>query len=257
MTSLKVIAPLQMINGVGEAGWRLFTCPSVGSTNDLARDFPPWSAVRADVQAGGRGRFGRAFVSDEGGLWISAVLPAPGEIYQWAGFSLMVGYHLVQMLEKFAVPGIRLRWPNDLMVGKKKLGGLLIEQPSQGLLIIGLGLNVNNAPWKVMPELESVSTSLERVLTTVPDLRELTIATLDALANAHKMMLEHGIEAAIQAFNNRWSSPVPVEVVLSQGIRTFGQFTGLDLQGNLRFLDDFNSEFLIEHQRVEKFIELS
>ena len=87
-------ANMRATNGVGKAGWKLFECGSAASTSDLAHDLPVWSAVRADIQTGGRGRFGRVFVSDPGGLWISAVLPADGGVAKWAGFSLMVGVHL-------------------------------------------------------------------------------------------------------------------------------------------------------------------
>ncbi len=57
----------------GAAGWRLSAYETVGSTNDLARALSGWNAVRADRQTGGRGRLGRKFVSDEGGLWLSPV----------------------------------------------------------------------------------------------------------------------------------------------------------------------------------------
>ena len=79
-------ADMAVLSGVGKAGWKLFECATAASTNDLARGLPAWSAVRADTQTGGRGRFGRTFVSDRGGLWISAVLPAGGGLAKWAGF---------------------------------------------------------------------------------------------------------------------------------------------------------------------------
>jgi biotin-(acetyl-CoA carboxylase) ligase len=148
---------------VGKAGWKLFECDTAASTNDLARSLPAWSAVRADTQTGGRGRFGRTFVSDRGGLWISAVLPAGGGLAKWAGFSLMVGVHLVRMLEDLRIPSARLRWPNDLMSGRKKLGGLLIEQSAKDVLIVGFGLNISNEPWTSDPALEAISTSIARV----------------------------------------------------------------------------------------------
>ncbi|MGA7905207.1 MAG: hypothetical protein WCA06_21465, partial [Terrimicrobiaceae bacterium] len=76
---------------IGSAPWRLFLFDTVASTNDLARELPPGSAVRARVQTSGRGRFGRRFVSDPGGLWLSAAMRAEGGSTRWAGFSLMVG----------------------------------------------------------------------------------------------------------------------------------------------------------------------
>ena len=104
---------------IGSAGWRFFRYETVASTNDLARNLLPWSAVCAMAQTAGRGRFGRSFVSDPGGLWLSATLPAEGGAGRWSGFSLMVGCHLLRVLENLAVPDVRLRWPNDLMSAKK------------------------------------------------------------------------------------------------------------------------------------------
>jgi len=252
---------------VGAAGWRIYEHETAGSTNDLVRDLPAWSAVRAETQTGGRGRFGRVFVSDPGGLWISAVLPAEGGTQRWAGFSLMVGIHLVRMLEALNVPGARLRWPNDLMSGKKKLGGLLIEQSARETLIVGFGLNVRNAPWATDPALGAIATSLERAcapllpeppvppVPTVPDIFEIAIRTLDALAAAHQEMQVSGMAGAIRELNRRWENPVPVRIALAGGTHAGGRFAGLDPHGNLRMLDDSGREFFIPHQSVEKLLE--
>jgi len=241
--------------GVGAAAWRLYHCREAASTNDLARDLPAWNAIRADMQTGGRGRFGRPFVSDPGGLWISAILPADGGLKKWAGFSLMVGVHLVRLLEHLRVPGARLRWPNDLMAGPRKLGGLLIEQSTRETLMIGLGLNVRNAPWRVDPSLKETSASLADVLCDPPPVQSLAVLAIDALADAHQQMENGGMAAAIADLNSRWTNPTPVEIALSHGGRAAGRFLGLDPRGHLRLVDDAGKESLIEHQSVEKFSE--
>lgn len=247
---------MRVISGVGNAGWKLFECVSAASTNDLARELPAWSAVRAEVQTGGRGRFGRAFVSDAGGLWISAVLPAEGGMARWAGFSLMVGVHLVRMLEGLNVPSARLRWPNDLMSGRKKLGGLLIEQSAIEVMTVGFGLNISNSPWTSDPALEAISTSIACVSRHVPSVEEMAVHTLDALAEAHHAMEVGGMLAAIDELNSRWSRPVRVNISLSGGGSATGRFLGLDSRGNLRLLDERDSEFLVEHQSIEKLSEI-
>lgn len=242
--------------GVGKAGWRLMECACAASTNDLARDLPAWSAVRADTQTGGRGRFGRTFVSDPGGLWISAVLPADGGAAKWAGFSLMVGVHLVRMLEDLHVPAARLRWPNDLMSGRKKLGGLLIEQSAKDVLIVGFGLNISNEPWTADPELETIATSIARVSESAPSVHELAVRTLDALADAHQAMDLGGMTAAIHELNIRWSRPVPVKISRAGENPVSGRFIGLDPRGNLRLLDETDFEFLVGHQSIERLSEI-
>ncbi len=248
--------PPTVTNGVGTAGWRLMEYESAGSTNDLARGLPAWTAVRADRQSSGRGRFGRVFVSDSGGLWISAVLPAEGGPAKWMGFSLMVGLHLVRMLEALGIASARLRWPNDLMCGRKKLAGLLIEQPARDVLVVGFGLNISNSPWTADPELEAISTSIAQVSARVPTVSEMTILTLNALAEAHSHMEEGGMAAAIAGLNSRWRHPTPVKALLADGTCAVGSFIGLNPHGNLRLLDKKESEFLVGHQSIEKLMEL-
>jgi hypothetical protein len=58
-------------------GWTVHEVASVDSTNLFAAKLPVWHAVRAEVQTAGRGRFQRVWISDQGGLWLSAVVPSP------------------------------------------------------------------------------------------------------------------------------------------------------------------------------------
>jgi BirA family biotin operon repressor/biotin-[acetyl-CoA-carboxylase] ligase len=241
---------------VGLAGWRIFRYGTVASTNDLARDLPAWSAVRAEAQTAGRGRFGRRFVSDLGGLWLSATLPAKGDAGQWSGFSLMVGCHLLRMLKNLAVPDARLRWPNDLMSGKKKLAGLLIEQGSRETLTIGIGMNVLNRPWKQDPALVESSTRLADLLSKVPDLEKLAILHLDAFAHAHQAMLEGGLPSAIRELNLHWANERQVQVTLTTGETVEGQFAGLDRDAHLRIQLFRGHERLVAYNQVAQLTEL-
>ena len=241
---------------LGSAGWRFFLHETVKSTNDLARELPPWSAVRALAQTSGRGRFGRSFVSDAGGLWLSATLPAPGGAARWGGFSLMVGCHLLRALENLAVPHARLRWPNDLMSGKKKLAGLLIEQGSREALTVGIGMNVHNRPWQHDRSLADTSTRLADLLPVTPDLEKLAILALDALGIAHQAMLEGGLSSAVREFNAQGSPECPVEIALVSGETISGRFAGLDRDANLRILASCGQERLVAHHHILRLKEL-
>ena len=236
----------------GHARWNCFLYDAVESTNDLARSLPPWSAVRARAQTAGRGRFGRTFVSDPGGLWLSATLPAEGGVLRWSGFSLTVGCHLLRMLEDLCVPEARLRWPNDLMSGTKKLAGLLIEQGTHETLTVGFGMNVFNTPWQHDPSLADNSTRLADLLTTVPDLDRLAAATLDSLEAARRAMLEGGLSEAVRELNAHWETARPVEITLIAGRRISGKFKGLDQVANLRILTPSGDEVLVAHHHVAR-----
>lgn len=239
---------------VGRAMWRLYDCDEVTSTNDLARDLPGWSAVCARRQTAGRGRFGRAFVSDEGGLWLSAVLPTGPEAARWNGFSLMAGCHLLRLLRQLGLPTARLRWPNDLMVAEKKLAGILIEQAGRETLTVGLGVNVENTPWTETPALAPTTTRLADWLTPAPSVSELAVRVLDALAEAHHDMENGGLPAAVSEFN-ACLDPRPVELLQTDGIPVRGLFTGLDVAGNLQILNPGGSTQTVEHIRVERLME--
>jgi BirA family biotin operon repressor/biotin-[acetyl-CoA-carboxylase] ligase len=241
---------------LGSAGWRFFLHETVESTNDLARELPPWSAVRAVAQTSGRGRFGRSFFSDAGGLWLSATLPARGGAARWGGFSLMAGCHLLRVLENLAVPNARLRWPNDLMSGKKKLAGLLIEQGSREALTVGIGLNVHNAPWQRDRSLADTSTRLADLLPATPDLETLSILVLDALGIAHQAMLEGGLSSAVREFNAQGAPESPVEITLVSGETLSGKFAGLDRDANLRILAPCGQESLVAHHHIARLREL-
>jgi BirA family biotin operon repressor/biotin-[acetyl-CoA-carboxylase] ligase len=242
---------------IGSAGWRFFRYETVASTNDLARNLLPWSAVCAMAQTAGRGRFGRSFVSDPGGLWLSATLPAEGGAGRWSGFSLMVGCHLLRVLENLAVPDVRLRWPNDLMSAKKKLAGLLIEQGSRRALTVGIGMNVHNAPWQHDSSLANTSTRLADLLPVIPAMDTLAALALDAVADAHHAMLEGGLSSAVRELNSHWTTERPVEITLIAGETIGGRFMGLDQNANLRVLDPCGRERLVAHHHVAQLKELT
>jgi BirA family biotin operon repressor/biotin-[acetyl-CoA-carboxylase] ligase len=93
--------------------WTVWEYDSVTSTNLVAAELPAWSAVRAETQTAGRGRFQRKWVSDRGGLWLSAVVPTPspnGRI-----LPLLAGVAVCDVLYGLGVRHLRLRWPNDVM----------------------------------------------------------------------------------------------------------------------------------------------
>ncbi|HEY5705488.1 MAG TPA: biotin--[acetyl-CoA-carboxylase] ligase [Terrimicrobiaceae bacterium] len=229
----------------------------MASTNDLARELQPWSAVRAITQTAGRGRFGRSFVSDLGGLWLSATLPAEGGVGRWGGFSLMAGWHLLLVLENLAVPNVRLRWPNDVMSRNKKLAGLLVEQGSRETLTVGIGMNVFNAPWRHDPSLAETCIRLADLLPVTPELDTLAVLVLDALGDAHQAMLEGGLAGAIRELNAHWAAERPVEITLVAGETIEGRFMGLDHNAHLRVLDPWGHEHLVAYHHVAQLKELA
>jgi BirA family biotin operon repressor/biotin-[acetyl-CoA-carboxylase] ligase len=109
---------------------------------------PAGTVVVAAEQAAGRGSRGRSWTSPRGGLWLSLIC-RPAEVEGIESLSLRAGLAVAEALE--CVPGfptIALKWPNDLIVGDRKVGGVLCEARWQGeglgWVVVGVGLNVCN-----------------------------------------------------------------------------------------------------------------
>ncbi|HEX9248611.1 MAG TPA: biotin--[acetyl-CoA-carboxylase] ligase [Gemmatimonadaceae bacterium] len=124
---------------------------STTSTLDVAhriaaRGAPAGTLVIANEQTAGRGRGGKTWQSSPGdGLWLT-LIERPPDTSGLGVLSLRVGLAAAEALDRFASEPIRLKWPNDLYVDEKKLGGILVEarwrEQAVEYVAIGLGVNV-------------------------------------------------------------------------------------------------------------------
>ncbi len=221
-------------------GWFLEVLPEVDTTNRVAATLPPWHAVRADTQTAGRGRTGRIWTSDRGGLWLSAVVPCPGPRERWALLPLAVGWALGEALRKAGVRGLRLRWPNDLLVGKRKLAGLLMERHSAHTAVVGLGLNVFNDPEHADASLRDTTIRLaDLVALSHRDLDDVSALALHAIARAHQALLAGDFPKIAAALNQAWREPRRVALTLAgRAEPVIGDFLGIDSAGDLRLRAD-------------------
>lgn len=217
-------------------GWMLDVVASTPSTNALAARLPAWHAVRAGTQSAGRGRTGRHWVSDTGGLWISAVLPCPGPREAWELLPLTAGWSLIAALSELGAAGLRLRWPNDILCGSRKLAGLLVERHTADTAVVGIGLNVFNQP-------ESSAAELIGATTRLADLVPLGSRNLDDIAGLvlHALAIAHGALAAgdfpriAEDMNRNWQQIRQVSLTLADAPRPVtGTFLGIDAAGHLR-----------------------
>ena len=107
------------------------------------------TAIAAREQEAGRGRRGRAWVSPPGGLWLSVICRPSGQSTPVC-LSLRAGLAVADALESAlpGLPGLRIKWPNDLYIGERKVAGILCEArwdgPSLQWIVVGVGVNVAN-----------------------------------------------------------------------------------------------------------------
>jgi BirA family biotin operon repressor/biotin-[acetyl-CoA-carboxylase] ligase len=227
-----------------ESGWTVHEYPVVDSTNFVASHFPAWHAVVAGTQTAGRGRFQRRWVSDQGGLWLSAVVPAPAPIHLSTDppipascLPLVAGLALCEMLQELGVTELRMRWPNDVLVRDRKLAGLLLDQFVPDRIVVGIGLNVFNQPETFDPSLGNQTVRLMELLPHPPQLTEIASQTLRHLRRVVRVFLSTGFSTLLPRVNGLWGPPRRVELSLDDGVRQ-GLFTSVDQDGALLLKED-------------------
>jgi BirA family biotin operon repressor/biotin-[acetyl-CoA-carboxylase] ligase len=133
-------------------GRRIDCYDSIGSTMTAAIGLPLGAAVVAEQQTSGQGRLGRSWHSEPGaGLYCTMVL-APSSV-----LTLALGLAARSAILEATGLCCDIRWPNDLMLGEKKVAGILV-QVVDGRALAGIGINVNHREFP--PELKSEATSL-------------------------------------------------------------------------------------------------
>ncbi len=141
---------------------------AVASTNDLAKELaaqgaPEGTLVVAEAQTGGRGRLGRQWDSPPGtGLYVSLLLRPPLPPTEMPQITLTTAVAVARAVTRVTGVAPGIKWPNDLLLDGRKLGGILTEMETESErirhLVVGLGLNVNNPAFT--KELSPMATSL-------------------------------------------------------------------------------------------------
>lgn len=106
-----------------------------------------WDSVIAASQQSGRGQRQRTWASPLGNLYAAWRWPDPASLAnrEWEGLlPLVAGYTVAEVLIDKGLP-VRIKWPNDLLVNGRKVGGILLEQKS-GQVVVGIGLNIERQP---------------------------------------------------------------------------------------------------------------
>lgn len=151
----------------GDFGRPYYFYQTVSSTSDVARELaqsgaPQGTVVAAEEQTRGRGRRGNLWYSPRGGLWFSLLLRPRVSPAQSQTLPLFISLMVVKGIEKLTGVPPDLKWPNDIFLGRRKTGGVLVEISAEAeqvyYAVIGIGINVNVASFP--PELAKEATSL-------------------------------------------------------------------------------------------------
>lgn len=202
--------------------------PSLDSTNSaLLRHAAQRSieglVVCAEQQTHGKGRRGRAWVSPvSGNLYLSLGGHFEQGVATLEGLSLAVAVVVVQVLKSFGIQGLQVKWPNDLLLDGKKLGGILLEiggdLNGQGYLVVGLGLNYALSP----QQSESIQQPSASLNTQLPASARNALA--GALISRLLQLLASYGQTGFSPYKNTWESLNAYygqTVSVTQGHQTF------------------------------------
>ena len=192
-----------------------------------AEGAPEGTLVVAERQTQGRGRLGRLWVSPEGGLYCSFVL-RPKRPTAAGQLSLVAGLTTAETIRDAACLYPSIRWPNDLLLGGKKLGGILAEGKA-GAVVLGVGINITT-PAEALPD---IATSLAASGASACSREDVLAGLCRRLSHWYDLWIEEGfapIREALRPWVGLFGQPVKLIAGTSE---LEGVAQDLDEQGRL------------------------
>ncbi|MEA2071221.1 MAG: biotin--[acetyl-CoA-carboxylase] ligase [Asgard group archaeon] len=230
---------------MGTLKWHLENYEALPSTQLKAQELvnaqqiTQFTVIKAKKQTAGIGRKNRSWVSPLGGLWASFIIPGEVSPKNYENFPIFLGLRLVQQCEDlFNIP-FTLRWPNDLMVSSKKIGGIIIDNRVSDevikMMIVGLGLNINlekkQFPSMLQKEVTSIFLETQRIYS----LDALTEILAETIYQTFKEA-RSGRTADIVSLWKEKSYSYKKEIqVITNGKKLTGIEKGITPQGHLQF----------------------
>ena len=166
----------RFLGETARVGRALVCLPEVDSTNLRAKQLAAEGAadgtvVVADLQTAGRGRLGRSFQSPGGqGIYLTALLRPDLPPERLSPVTAMAGVAVCRAIERICGASPGLKWPNDPVLGGRKVCGILTELSLEGEtgrvqdLELGIGINVSQRPEDFTPEVREIATSLAQAV---------------------------------------------------------------------------------------------
>jgi len=194
--------------------------------------------LAVELQTAGRGRMGRTWHSGLGtALTFSLLWRFACGLHALSGLSLAVGVAQVRALSRLGVQGVRLKWPNDIMTGEGKLGGVLIEAQGDMLgpssVVIGIGINCT-LPAELVRQIDQPACALEELCAAMPSRSQLLAVMLQELAGVLRQFEQGGFAL----LRNEWEKyhlhqNSPVSIRMADGQTVSGIARGVSDNGEL------------------------
>ena len=169
-------------------------------------DEPHGTVILAEHQTAGKGRLGRSWVSSPNkNIYCSVILKRPGLKEHLPWVPLVTGLAIAEAIQTKHSTTLSLKWPNDLLVGDKKLGGILCEGTTRkgeaSALIVGFGVNVNSTSEDFPPDLHTISTSLYQESRRLCNRNSLLSSILNNLEKWYGQLAMHDLDGIHSAYS--------------------------------------------------------
>lgn len=191
---------------------------------------PPGTVVIAREQQAGKGQWGRQWYSPPGGLYLSMSLTPNLPAKQGAQLTMSTAWGIVQALRQIGIP-VYLKWPNDLVISKYKLGGILtetrVQQERITKAVIGVGINWVNPVPETGINLQNV---LENHPGLISSLEMLAALTLTGILSGYYYWQHKGVTTLLPSYEKLLNNiDSPIEVNGEQAV-----IVGVSENGDLR-----------------------
>lgn len=206
-------------------GKKLIYFQSIGSTNDKAKELAAkaeeGTVIVAEEQTSGKGRLGRSWSSPgRKGIYASIILKPDMEPFNAAKLTLLGAASVALALEDCGIES-QIKWPNDIIIGGKKVAGILTEMSCElgivNYIILGIGINVNQSVEELPPELVDKATSLRIAEGKAIKRKHLLAQVLNRLDELYVQLKETGdIEQALDICRER-SAVIGKDIIVVQG----------------------------------------
>ena len=181
---------------LGEPRVDVESCESTQLLVDTS--LPEGALVVADHQTAGRGRLGRSWEAPAGTALLFSVLLKPPPERHAPELSLVAGIAVADALERLLGLSVQIKWPNDVMLRRRKIAGCLAEA-RDGAVVLGIGVNVGQTADELPETAGSVRTLTGRSI----DREELLAAVLADLGHRYETWLEGGLDAVYEGLGPR------------------------------------------------------
>ncbi len=234
-------------------GKRVEYFEKIDSTNAYAskiarQGIPEGTVVIADCQTKGRGRMNRVWQSPgKKNLYASIILRPPIIPSVAPQLTLMAGVAVAELLSRYCPQRVMLKWPNDVLVDKKKVCGILTEMRTKGdsidFAVVGIGININIRKEEFGEEIRTIATSIREETNKEISRIEFTLSLFKIFEKWYKTLLAEGFTT----IRKEW---MEYSKIIGKDIQVHDK--GTVQQGEVLGINSYGALFLVDKEKKIK-----